>query len=75
MRSTALPSSHYGDPLAVLEAKQAHERRQAQKEQKRPTLTVNRESKSEKVKRWSAARQAAEALFDIPIPPRPIRES
>jgi hypothetical protein len=64
----------YGDPMAILEAKQAREKRQAQQERKRPTLTLNRETKAEKVRRWSAAREAAEALFDIPIPPQPIRE-
>jgi hypothetical protein len=63
----------YGDPMAILEAKQAREKRQAQQETKRPVLTLRREPKSERVKRWSAAREAAEALFDLPIPPRPVR--
>jgi hypothetical protein len=65
----------YGDPMEVLAAKQAREKRQAQQQQKRPTLALKREPKLERVKRWSAAREAAEALFDVPVPPRPIRES
>jgi hypothetical protein len=52
----------YGDPMAILEAKQAREKRQAQQEQKRPTLTVRRKS----TEGWSEARKAAEALFDLP---------
>jgi hypothetical protein len=74
MRSTALPSNCYSNPEDVYAAKQAREKRQAQQETKRPTLTLKRESKSDQAKRWSAAREAAEALFDLPIPPRPVRE-
>jgi hypothetical protein len=52
----------YGDPMAILEAKQAREKRQAQPETRRPTLTLKRKSSDE----WSQARKAAEALFTIP---------
>jgi hypothetical protein len=56
----------YGDPMAILEAKQAREKRQAQQERKRPTLTVKRKSSDG----WSEARKAAEQLFDLPAAPR-----
>jgi hypothetical protein len=62
MRSTALPSYCYGNPEDVYAAKQAREKRQAQQETKRPTLTLKRKSSEE----WSEARKAAEALFTIP---------
>jgi hypothetical protein len=65
-RSTALESHLYGDPMAILEAKQAREKRQAQQERKRPTLTL----KPRKAEGWSEARKAAEALFDLPAAPR-----
>lgn len=68
MRSTALPSNCYGNPEDVYAAKQAREKRQAQQEQKRPTLTLKRKSGDG----WSEARKKAEALFSIP--PRPDRE-
>jgi hypothetical protein len=54
MHSTALPSHHYRDPMAVLEAKQQRE----QRESRRVGEVLN--------KRWSSAREAAEALFDMP---------
>ncbi|MFM0044106.1 hypothetical protein [Paraburkholderia sediminicola] len=66
MRSTALPSSHYGNPEAVLEAKQASEARQ-ERQGKRPTLTLKPRDENG----WSKERQRAEALFEIP--PRPVR--
>jgi hypothetical protein len=66
-RSTALESHMYGDPMAILEAKQAREKRQAQKGVKRPTLTLKRKSGDE----WSDARKKAEQLFTLP---RPVRE-
>ena len=79
MESRALESQMYGDPMEVYAAKQAREQRraaeQAQRPAKRPILTLKRESKAEKVERWSAAREAAESLFDVPIPPRPALES
>lgn len=63
MRSTALESDQYGDPMRVLEIKQAREanraKREAEKPTKRPTITLKRGE-------WSDARKAAEALFDIP---------
>ena len=63
MRSTALESDQYGDPMRVLEIKQAREanraKREAEKPAKRPTITLKREG-------WSEARKAAEALFDLP---------
>lgn len=68
MRSTALPSDHYGDPLAVYAAKQAREARKAaekaaQPVSKRPILTLpSRKMDGE----WSEKRKAAEALFDFP---------
>jgi hypothetical protein len=65
-RSTALESHMYGDPMAILEAKQAREKRQAQQEQKRPVLTLKRKSSDG----WSEARKKAEALFDLPAAPR-----
>jgi hypothetical protein len=69
MESRALESHMYGDPMAILEAKQAREKRQAQQEQKRPTLTLrSRKTDGE----WSETRKKAEALFSIP--PRPDRE-
>jgi hypothetical protein len=53
----------YGDPMEILAAKQAREKRQAQQEQKRPILTLrSRKTDGE----WSEARKAAEALFDLP---------
>jgi hypothetical protein len=53
----------YGDPMEILSAKQAREKRQAQQEPKRHTLTVrSRKTGGE----WSEARKAAEALFDLP---------
>jgi hypothetical protein len=54
MRSTALPSHQYRDPMEVLEAKQKRE----QRESRRIGETIGR--------RWSSAREAAESLFDIP---------
>jgi hypothetical protein len=63
MRSYALPSSQYGNPEDVYAANQAREKRQAQQDRKRPTLTLrSRKTDGE----WSEARKAAEALFDIP---------
>jgi hypothetical protein len=59
----------YGNPEAVYEANQARAKRQAQQEQKRPTLSLKRKSSDG----WSEARKKAEALFDLPIPPRPVR--
>jgi hypothetical protein len=53
----------YGDPMEILAAKQAREKRQAQQEHKRPTLTL-RSRKTDGG--WSEARKAAEALFDLP---------
>lgn len=65
MRSTALPSDHYGDPLAVYAAKQAREARKAAEKAAqpvhRPTLTLKRKSGE-----WSEARRRAEELFEIP---------
>jgi hypothetical protein len=60
----ALESHMYGDPMAVLEAKQAREKRQAERPAaKRPTLSLkSRKADGE----WSEARKAAEALFDFP---------
>ncbi|MBN3757207.1 hypothetical protein G3N95_29995 [Paraburkholderia sp. Tr-20389] len=60
MRSTALPSYQYGDPMRVLEQKQAAEAREKRKAESQPrrTLTVKAG--------WSEARKAAEALFDFP---------
>jgi hypothetical protein len=57
--STALESHMYGDPMSILEAKQAREKRQAQQEPKRRTLTVKKQPSDD----WSKARKAAEALF------------
>jgi hypothetical protein len=68
MESTALESHMYGDPMAILEAKQAREKRQSQQERKRPILSLKSRSADGG---WSEARKAAEALFDIP--PRPVR--
>jgi hypothetical protein len=56
MRSTALPSHLYGDPMEILAAKQAQEARE-KRQGKRPILHV---------KGWSKEREAAEALFDLP---------
>jgi hypothetical protein len=53
MRSTALPSRSYRDPMEVLEEKQ----QRAQRERQRVGEELG--------KRWSAAREAAEALFDM----------
>ena len=65
MRSTALPSDHYGDPLAVYAAKQAREARKAAEKAAqpvhRPTLSLKRKSGE-----WSEARRRAEELFDFP---------
>jgi hypothetical protein len=60
MRSTALPSSHYGDPCRVLEEKQAREANAKKRAEAagRPTLHVK--------PGWSKARRAAEELFDFP---------
>jgi hypothetical protein len=52
----------YGDPMSILEAKQAREKRQSQQEPKRRTLTVKKRADGE----WSEERKAAEALFDFP---------
>lgn len=63
MRSSALPSSQYADPMRVLEAKQAREANaQKRAEAKRPTITLKRGE-------WSEARKRAEALFDFPAAP------
>jgi len=53
MRSTALPSRSYRDPMEVLEEKQ----QRAQRESRRVGEELG--------KRWSAAREAAEQLFDM----------
>jgi hypothetical protein len=53
----------YGDPMEVYAAKQAREKRQAERPaSKRPILTL----KSRKTGEWSEARKAAEELFDFP---------
>lgn len=59
----------YGDPMEVYAAKQAREKRQAERPaSKRPILTLkSRKTDGE----WSEARKAAEALF---TPPQPVRE-
>ncbi|WP_035485324.1 hypothetical protein [Paraburkholderia phenoliruptrix] len=51
----------YGDPMAILEAKQAREKRQAERPaSKRPILTLKpRKTDGE----WSEARKRAEELF------------
>jgi hypothetical protein len=61
-RTQPLESHMYGDPMRVLEAKQAREANAAKRAEKRPTLHVRKE--------WSEARKAAEALFDFPAAPR-----
>ena len=61
MRSYALPSSHYGNPEDICAANQAREKRQAEKEPKRHTLSLKRKSGE-----WSEARRRAEELFEIP---------
>jgi hypothetical protein len=68
-RSTALESHMYGDPMEILSAKQAREKRQAERPaSKRPILTLkSRKTDGE----WSEARKAAEELF---ILPQPVRE-
>jgi hypothetical protein len=66
MRSYALPSRQYGNPEDICAANQAREKRQAQQERKRPTLTL----KPRKAEGCSEARKAAEALFDLPAAPR-----
>jgi hypothetical protein len=66
MKSQALESHMYGDPLEVYAAKQSRERRAAERSAqpvKCPTLTLRRQDAG---RRWSAAREAAEALFDFP---------
>ncbi|KAA1013013.1 hypothetical protein FVF58_09490 [Paraburkholderia panacisoli] len=64
MRSYALPSSQYGNPEDVYAATQAREKRQAQQEHKRPTLTL----KPRKQEGWSEARKRAEELFHPAAP-------
>jgi hypothetical protein len=63
-RSTALESHMYGDPMEVYAAKQAREKRQAERPaSKRPILTLkSRKTDGER----SEARKAAEELFDFP---------
>lgn len=56
MRSFALPSYQYGDPMRVLEQKQAAEAN-AEKRGKRPVLHCK--------PGWSEARKRAEELFDF----------
>jgi hypothetical protein len=77
-----LRSRDYGNPEDIVAARQAEAANKARRAAeaaanapvaKRPTLTLKRDSKADKVKRWSVAREAAEALFDFP--PRPILES
>lgn len=58
MRSTALPSNCYGDPMKVLEQKQQQAANAENRAEKRRTLTVK--------PGWSEARKRAEALFEIP---------
>jgi hypothetical protein len=60
MKSQALESHMYGDPMDVLAAKQQRELRKAAAQQpvKRPVLTVR--------SGWSEARKRAEELFDFP---------
>jgi hypothetical protein len=67
MRSYALPSSQYGNPEDICAANQAREKRQAQQDSKRRTLTLPPRKQDE----WSEKRKALEALFD---PPPPVRE-
>jgi hypothetical protein len=58
MPSITFQSRSYGlDPMKALEQKQNAEARQT----KRPTLSLKRDENG-----WSPARQAAEALFDLP---------
>lgn len=68
MRTKALPSGHYRDPMEVAIANQereAREKRRAEAQPRRPILTL-KESDADKAKRSRAAREALEALFDIP---------
>ncbi|MFL9904634.1 hypothetical protein PQR71_41990 [Paraburkholderia fungorum] len=59
MSSITFQSRSYGlDPMKALEQKQNTEARQA----KRPTLSLKPRDENG----WSPARQAAEALFDLP---------
>lgn len=66
MKSQALESHMYGDPMEILAAKQQRELRKAATAQpvKRPVLTVRTG--------WSEARKKAEELFSLP---RPVRET
>ena len=61
MESRALESQMYGNPEDVYAAKQARERRAAEKPAHRPTLSLKRKSGE-----WSEARRRAEELFEIP---------
>lgn len=54
-RIQPLESHMYGDPMQVLERKQAQQANAARRGEKRPTLHVRKE--------WSEARRAAEELF------------
>jgi hypothetical protein len=71
MESRALESQMYGDPMEVYAAKQARERRAAEKaaqnQPKRPTLSLKPRDENG----WSKERRAAEELFS---PPSPVRE-
>lgn len=60
MRSTALPSYQYGDPMKVLEQKQQAEANAEKRAEKRRTLTVK--------PGWSEARRRAEELFHPAAP-------
>lgn len=57
MRSSALPSYQYGDPMKVLEQKQQQAANAGKRAEKRRTLTVK--------PGWSEARKRAEELFDF----------
>lgn len=55
----------YGDPMEILSAKQTHEARKTERQRRQGTLHCK--------PGWSAARRAAEALFDFA--PEPVLAS
>jgi hypothetical protein len=83
-RSVTFESRTFGvDPMLLLERQQAEAANEAKRASEleanapaigRPILTLKRGTAAERAKCWSAAREAAEALFDVPIPPQPVRE-
>jgi hypothetical protein len=66
----ALPSHLYGDPADHVKFEGERDTRAAEKRQQREIRESRRVGETLSGKRWISAREAAEALFDLPQRPQ-----